>query len=359
MSYSDELVEIGGANDSVFPPFLFTPLFNDFEDNYYKKSIVDDTLSINVRGLRRKYSNFFDYCDALTIYNEFMEKLVDKYGSMSIIKNGLKVGLLEEAVPPKPKLKNTRRNREFLRAKTIPSRPIRTESLSEDEYVDMARSAFPNQFGENIDEAAMFTKLDPKTRKLVKRMQEKLAGSERRKNLYRTTGNNNGADFIVEYLNQATKGYYDESGVHKEHSLLEIIAEEEKYAMLPPELVDAQLTGNKSKIVNGRLVRSDEYAQIEIMKELYSVGIDVLGNLSKSMNKQSIKMIRSSIGDGEPMTKKELRRMKQQHKKDQQMIERRRDSDRTLERALLNNKFDFAKNGENLSFRMKDLYRER
>ena len=94
------------------------------------------------------------------------------------------------------------------------------------------------------------------------------------------------------------------------------------------------------------------------MKDLYGIGIDVIGTYGKSMNKQAVKMLRSTIGDTEPMTKKELKKLKKKMKRDRELIERRRDNDRLLEKTLLSNKFDFSRTGETLQFRLKDLYRD-
>lgn len=359
MNYADELNFVAEAEDDKFPKFLFTPIYNDFDDNYYKQSIADDTLSVSARGLRRKYSNFFDYCDAISIYNEYMDALLNKYGSMSIIKNGLRLGYLDEAIPPKPKLKNTKRNREFLRAGAVPSRPFLTEPISADAYIELARMNFPNSFGEDIKEEDRFVKLSKHTKRILNRTQERISGADRRHNLYKNNSVDNGTDFIVEYLNQATKGYYDGNVLSSSgDSILDIIKDEEKYSALPPELVDAELNGNKTIVYNGRIVKAQDVAQIEIMKQLYSIGIDVLGNFGKSMNKNAVKMMRSSIGDAEPMTKKDLKKYKKKVKKSNEIISNRRDSDKILERTLLNNKVDFTSGGNTLNFRLRDLYRD-
>ena len=35
-SYEEELDFVKESDDSLYPDFLFNPLFNDFEDNYYE-----------------------------------------------------------------------------------------------------------------------------------------------------------------------------------------------------------------------------------------------------------------------------------------------------------------------------------
>lgn len=356
-TYRDELQFVIDAPDDIFPEFLFTTLKNDFGDGYYEKSIIDNDLAASIRGLRRRYSNFFEYAEALSIYNEYMDKLVEKYGSMSIIKNALKVGLLEDIVPAKPKLKNTRKNREFLKAGITPSRKVEKE-IAPEEIVKLARAMYPDKTGESVDEADRYKKLDKKTRKMIRRHQERLAGAARKQNLYRSTSTSYGADFIIEYLNQVTKGEFNESGKRTDMSLLDIIKEDEKYASLPPELIEDELNVGATKIAGGRLVYARDMQRMEIMKDLYGIGIDVIGAYGKSMNKQAVKMLRSSLGDTEPMTKKELKKLKKKNKRDRELLERRKDSDRLLEKTLLNNKFDLSSDGDSIQLRLKDLYRD-
>lgn len=358
-TYKDAIKHVANIPDDVFPDFLFKTLKNDFGDGYYTKSLVKDDLSAMISGLKRRYSDFFAYSEAMTIYNEYMERLVEKYGSLSIVKNAIKAGLMEDPVPPKPKLKNNKKNRQFLRAGITPSRRVETDVVDE-EIRRLARAMFPDKTGETVDEADRYKKLDKTTKKMLKRREEKMAGWTRRQNLYRTSTTGYGADFIVEYLNQVTKGgRYNEVGKRtSEMSLLEIIQDEEKYASLPPELVEDELKAGKSIIENGRLIYARDAQRMQIMKDLYGIGIDVIGTYGKSMNKQAVKMLRSTIGDTEPMTKKELKKLKKKMKRDRELIERRRDNDRLLEKTLLSNKFDFSRTGETLQFRLKDLYRD-
>jgi hypothetical protein len=210
----------------------------------------------------------------------------------------------------------------------------------------------------SVDEADRYKKLDKKTKKMIRQQVDQLAGRDRRKNLYSSNRTNNGADFIIEYLNQATKGFYDDKGEYKDKSLLDIIKEDEKYEFIPPELIDDEYLANTNSIVGGRYVNAREQQKIDILKELYGLGIDVIGSYGKSMNKQSVKLIKSKIGDVEPMTKKDLKRAKKRSKKERNLIEQVRDNDRVLEKALLSNKFEFSKNGDSINCRLRDIFRD-
>ena len=359
-SYEDELGFVKEADDDLFPSFLFNPLFNDFNDNYYKNSFANDELITMVKRLRRRYSNFFDWVDAMEIYNEYMDIILDKYGSMRVVQNALKNGTMEDPIPSKPKLKNTKRNRQFMRSGIAPSRQVGVEPLSDDELIVIARQSIPDAMGENILEENSRKDLPKKLRKRLHAMSDNMAGQNRKRNLYRSVVNNHGTDFIVEYLNQTKRGIYDHSGhaTNDENmSLMDIVREQERIDETRPEFLDNEF-GNETSIVNGRLVRRKDYERMEIYKELYSAGIDVIGNFGKSMDKRAVKMVRSYIGDTEPSSKKELKKLKKRMKKDQERIERRRDSNALLEQTLLGNKFSFNENEDSLTFRLKDIYRD-
>lgn len=358
--YEDELSFVKDAEDNIFPDFLFNPLFNDFDDNYYATSFVNDELIASVKKLRRRYTNFFDYAEALEVYNEYMDYLVDKYGGMKVIKNALKADVMQDPVPAKPKLKNTRKNRQFLRAGIVPSQQIDINPVSSDEILAIARQAFPGQMGESVSEEDNSKKLPKDLSKRISKMSEVMAGRNRKQNLYRSVGNNSGTDFIVEYLNQAKRGKYDHNGNYtgeKSMSIAEIVKEQDRIEHTLPEFLDEEF-GGKTEIWNGRMVDRKQQQKLEIYKELYSEGIDVIGNFGKSMDKRAVKMVRSHIGATEPASKKELKKIKKRAKKERETIERRRDSDDLLSKTLLGNKFSFDNDGRNLSFRLKDIYRD-
>lgn len=357
MSYKDELQFVAEADDSIFPDFLFEPMFNDHEDKYFEIGISEDPLVKKARSLRKKYSNYFDYLDALHVYYEYIDLLIDKYGSWSVVKNTYKVGLLEDVLPSKPRLKKSRRNKEYLQSGILPSRKIIEEDTSED-FIEASRYAMPDKTGKDVDETLEFNKIDKKTRKMLRKSIERIRGTSRRKNLYSNANNNNGADFIIEYLNQASKGYYDNIGKRKEPSVVELYKEDLRLRDIPEEIIESEMLANTQKYVGGRMIRGKDFEQIEIAKDFYSSGIDIFGNMSKPMNKNAVKMLRQSIGamDSKPMTKKELKKLKKKQKKEKERLNRQIDNDKTLSNILLNNKFGFEKSGSTLNFRLKDLY---
>lgn len=360
MGYNDELEFVANSPDNIFPDYLFNPMTNDFDEDYYAKGVSNDPLIMKAKSIRRKYSNYFDYIDAINLYNEYIDLLIDKYGSWSLIKNSYKVGMLDEILPPKPRLKRNRKNKEYMRAGIIPSRKYNEAIIEDVDILNAAREAFPNEFGQDITEDAAFEKPKKANRKILKKMKEELSAKTRRKNLYSTVGNNRGTDFIIEYFNQVNRGGYNEEGEYKEKSISEIYKDQEDSLLIPDILMDDALLSNTPIIVGGRYVKRSEIAQIELLKELYENGIDLIGAKSKSMDRTAVKLLRRQLGayDSGPMTKKELKKWKKKGKDEKRRLERQTDADSNLERILLKNKISFANKGNSINFRLRDIYRD-
>lgn len=360
MSYADELLDVQEAPDNIFPDFLFNPVFNDFDDGYYQKSFVQNDLMASIKRLRRRYGNYFQWAEAMNIYEEYMETLVEKYGSMRVIKNALHYDLMPDPVPAKPKLKNNKKNRQFMNSGIVPSERIANVHLDSDTVIQMARQMFPDTMGNDIDEAVEFTKVPKETRKRLSRIQTHMEGRQRRHNLYRSQNSNAGTDFIVEYLMNSKRGIYDRHGNYTgddDMSLKEIVKEQEIIDSTRPELLDDP-SESTTVIRNGRLVNRREEQQLEIYKLLYEQGIDVIGAFGNSMSKKSVKMVRSHIGDTEPASKKKLKKIRKRAEKEQEKIARRADNNRLLEETLLGNRFTMSETDNALSFRLKDIYRD-
>lgn len=355
--FEGDLEKIANAPDELFPDFLFSPLFNDFDDHYYERAMSMNPKIQAVMNLRRKYSNYFDYLDALNIYEAYIDEMIEKYGSKGLYISSVELGLCEDIIPIKPKLKNKRVNREFLRSGIIPSRKMYDPEV---DFVALAREIFPGANGDNVDERDSEAPPDKKTAKILKRVSEQIAGRNRRKNLYSSLGHNHGSELIVEFLNAASSGYYDKGVTSfrngRKETVSELIREERKEELIPVELRGLD-TAPKSIIQNGILVNAQESAQIELLKELYNIGIDLTGN-SRSMSKKAIKMVRRELGIYEtgPMTPKQLRKYKKRMKREQEKLDKRRDYDQMLNETLLKNKISASRNGSSLSLRLRDIY---
>ena len=113
----------------------------DYNDNYHKRD--DGSLSDierEVRTLKGRYRDIIKFNEALLIYNEYMEHLADKYGNADILKKMVKNGLVDDYVPRKPRLKNTKTLKYLYKHKIIVSPSTTNYKIKNneefDEYMD-------------------------------------------------------------------------------------------------------------------------------------------------------------------------------------------------------------------------------
>lgn len=93
----------------------FAPRLNDFGDDYHKSDeelrVGDDELTQQVKSVRRKYRTYREYVAACDLINEYMERLVDKYGGERNFRLYYENGRVCEYIPFMPKFRNTESNR--------------------------------------------------------------------------------------------------------------------------------------------------------------------------------------------------------------------------------------------------------
>lgn len=360
--YEESLSFIKGSKDDLFPDWLFKPAFNDFDDDYYEASFVDTKLETDAKKIRRRYNDYFQWEEAMFIYENYMNKMVEKWGSMKIITNSVEHGTMPDYIPPKPRLKNTKKNRRILRGEISPSRRRVELPVSPEETIAIARQLFPDAMGDDLELEEY--KMNKKEKLAYERMERRFEQKNRRANMYRDVGTSRGTDFIVEYLNQAKQGVYTSSGFRKKKkpdeeengSLVAVAKEIIRRETTPQWIIDDEELP-ETTMEYGRIVNRREMEEMEIYKILYEEGFNVIGSMSGRMDKRSVKMIRAQIGATEPMTKKEMRKLKKRNKRDQARIQRRRDESNALTQSLLKNKIRNGRDANgNITLRMHDLF---
>lgn len=359
--YEESLSYVKESADSLFPEFLFKPVFNDFGDDYYEKSFVQNGVQLEAKKLRRRYNDFFQWQNALSIYYNYMQTLVNKWGSLKTIKNSVEEGSMPDFVPSKPKLKNTKKNRYYLRTGNIPAQRSVDLVIPDEDIIAIARQLYPN---DKTDEEIIVDNYKP-TKQELKAYDAVIDKSERqnrRQNMYRNVTSTRGTDFIVEYLAQSKRGIYNSSGSKKSKDdtmgVADLLKEYLHRQNTPQWKLDDE-EATETTYSGGRIVKRRDLEQTEVYKILYEEGFNIIETISGVMNKRSVKMIRSQIGATEPMTKKEMKKLKKRNKKDQEKLQRKRDADDAMSDLLLHNKikdhFSRDDNGD-LVARFDDLY---
>lgn len=107
--------------------FLFTSYVLDYNDNYHRQmGEPSSELEKEARQIRRRYKSQQEYLNAVAVYEEYMELIVQKNGGKKIFKLKYKAGLIHDFVPHKPRMKNTRLNRALEKNEIVISDPSKT-----------------------------------------------------------------------------------------------------------------------------------------------------------------------------------------------------------------------------------------
>ena len=94
----------------------FIPRIHDFGDDYHRPDVDEDNDIVpmaQVKKIRRRYQNWFDYLDACNLYDEYMTRLKDKYGGDSNFRIAMLMGKVREYIPNYPQLRKNKRNRYY------------------------------------------------------------------------------------------------------------------------------------------------------------------------------------------------------------------------------------------------------
>lgn len=104
----------------------YEPQLHDFGDDYHNpdvEEVGDSNILSQVKKIRRRYTNWFDYVDACNLYDLYMNEIFDKYGGKDNFKLAMLLGQVREYLPNYPELRKTKKNRYY--AKRRMSRPIK------------------------------------------------------------------------------------------------------------------------------------------------------------------------------------------------------------------------------------------
>jgi hypothetical protein len=193
--------------------FLSDIYVNDFDDNYHRlASEPSSELEKEARQIRRRYKRLNEYFKALAIYNEYMNMMTIKYGGPKLFKIKLKGEVINDFIPPKPRMKNNSFNKFLIKNKIVLSN---TNFMNIDE--DNIENYVNNFSNEEIGEFEPVPSFDKVAEKISKEEIGSLS-AERIKNL-------TSLDYLEEYFkNKNKKKNDDDSEKQQVFSLKEIMS---------------------------------------------------------------------------------------------------------------------------------------
>jgi len=119
---------------------LFQVYVLDYGDNYHRdENEPSSEFEREVRKIKARYRDINKYYYAVSLYNEYMAYLEEKYGGHELFKLKKKNGLIDEFIPPKPRIKNTK-DLKFLKKNKIVISSVGRFLIDEDkldEVIDM------------------------------------------------------------------------------------------------------------------------------------------------------------------------------------------------------------------------------
>jgi hypothetical protein len=126
-------------NEYINP--IYRPRLHDFGDDYHLPDVeTDESLPMTkVKKIRRKYQNWFDYLDAVNLYDEYIDSLYAKYGGESKFRLAMLLGEVHEYIPNYPHIKKTRKNK-YYRKNRIPriiQEPIHFDPIPVEEIANL------------------------------------------------------------------------------------------------------------------------------------------------------------------------------------------------------------------------------
>ena len=258
-----------------------------FNDNYHRdKGDVTIEEENEVRKLKRRYPKYTDWYDAKMVYDDYMEKLYQKYGGINTFNLLFKYGRIPEYVPPEPKIKPTALNKTLLKNKVILSpaskdkeNTINLFELSFNELLELL-GVDPNV----VEEYDIKTLNKDKAKKAVVKFIEEFDKNANNKFAKSRDAAmlNGGIDFIMEYFE--TKSKYDKQKASEDYESDEVSLQD----LLDDNFVtEEDLANDKDEMIwyNGMMIKKSVLNEDSVYRELLKLGWDAK------------KIMRTTVGD--------------------------------------------------------------
>lgn len=139
-------IDTGRSNFTKYDESLFEVYVLNYDDNYHRDENAPTTeFEREVRKIKARYRDITKYNGAMALYNEYMSYLQEKHGGPDLYKLKKKAGLIDDYIPPKPRIKNTRELR-YLKKNKIIIGTVGRYLIDDDRFDDII-----DMYSEDID----------------------------------------------------------------------------------------------------------------------------------------------------------------------------------------------------------------
>ena len=329
------LSEFDQVDDNSFPDFVLNPRLGEFTDPsimrlYLKefKRSDDPRLKIIKTG-RNRESNYGRYQYKLSVWEDYIEELADAYYpglpveySVPLILQSADEGLIDEEVPNKPRMKNSKKNR---LQKKLGFDPMDGVEVDAREVDSLVRSAEENKT--DVDTGVQVVYSEEENARLDKAAKQVMMKSRLNKFVNASTafGSRNDVSLMAEYLNNDTGNIKRD-----EQSAFDMLRKEEELELVPEYILrkNERVRGGRLSM-NGLTVRdSQEEEQIDLYRSLMNSGfnaaeIDALTNGGANLTKKQLRIISSEIGEESLAKMEKFQKMSKKKRKKQKKREAR------------------------------------
>lgn len=273
--------------------FLNEVYVNDFDDNYHKlNGDPSSELEGSARKIRRRYKNVQDYLAAMSTYNQYMNLIMEQHGGKQLYKIQLKNDMIYDFIPPFPQLKNTPKNRFFLKKGIIVSK-VNVDKINKD-VLDETLDLYDKSFNKEEDFTIITdNKVDPIAKKMIKE------GDFNRINP-RKVAQISDIEFLEEYFKSK------KSNVNKER--------EKKVKKLTltqymngeaDSLITDTSEEDEAIFYRGRYMSRSSYEELKTYRELSNLGWNPVTVMKKKgASKKLTKIVKNQLGDNKKYNKK-------------------------------------------------------
>lgn len=352
-----------------FPEFLWEPSQNDFSQDGFNdnhsyivmglgKIQVENGTEImkSVSQMTNRYKNYFDYIDALEIWQRYYDFIVETYGSFKFFEELVESGDVAFPLKKRPKLKNAKANKHLLEINVPVSRIDRSQGVS-DEVLSKLGSEMPNQliiyedYYEYTEYLAKFNRAE----------ELRLQRNSRIKGFRKVSSvGTPESEAILDYLSGELSTAIN-YGTARNRPLSDDIEAFHEYDGYGEELKN-ELLGLRSSIKidpnYGCLVETGHMDDaMDVYKELATAGWDV-GQIiqNSSMDKKSVKLITNAIGLDSEVSGKKAKKLKKKRMKAERKLYEHLESDENVRNILTKNKVSFDPEDNMITFTMKDVF---
>lgn len=264
----DEMQIVNKKDDSYLTVFV-----NDFNDSYHRMDNEPNTdLEKAARKIRRRYKSFQEYRKAMAIYNEYMDILIESYGSLKYFITRLESKTVFQYIPPRPRLKKGPINNFIMKHNIIISDPniMTIDSEKLEEYEETFEEEILNN-----------TKLSNKIIKCKDKNIEKLIEeTSTRKVTLKKFREIDAVELLSSYFDNANSKEAKEEKRKYEDICVADIAE-------GIDQVDDNDEDEKTTFFRGRMISHAELAQYNLLKDMNKWGWNSYKIMKQTKSKNS------------------------------------------------------------------------